>query len=270
VVALGSMNAAGTPGFTNGQVVCTSANLRDRGEGAWHLLDYNGDGRDDLFLSGAIGQGWSVYLSNGAGFDPAQNPIAGLSPAIPSYNGKNDQVQLADLNGDGLTDILYPRAGALQSRLMERQGAGFGWGAERSLAVDETSLGNIDFGCDDIFDNNVTCTRTISGVPTSKTGFMQMADFNGDAASDVMIHVSTRVVRYMAGTPGCEFRPQLHRAASQNGGSRWASLPYELEPGSAASSASPPRLPCLRVLVMRSRRPTICTHSWSRNWVRRR
>jgi RHS repeat-associated protein len=237
VVALGSLNAAGTPGFTNGQVVCTSANLRDRGEGAWHLLDYNGDGRDDLFLSGAVGQGWSVYLSNGAGFDPEQNPIAGLSPAIPSYNGKNDQVQLADLNGDGLTDIVYPSGGALRARLMERLSAGFGWGNERMIVIDEATLGPVGEGCDDLFNPDVRCTRTISGAPTPSTGFNQMADFNGDAASDLLIQVSTRIERQDFTLPGCNMVPMGRPSGPGAAQAAPGPLPYIAQ---APSDQDPP------------------------------
>jgi RHS repeat-associated protein len=220
VVALGSMNGAGTPGFTNGQVVCTPVNIRDRGEGAWHLLDYNGDGRDDLFLSTATNQGWRVYLSNGQGFDPAQNPIAGLSPQIPSYDGKLDQVQLADLNGDGLTDVVYPRAGALRARIMERFSGGFGWGAERVVAIDDASLGPIASDCDSGGSTEVQCSRTIGGAPTPKTGFAQMADFNGDAASDLMIQVTDQIIRRQYGTPEC------------------GQIPVRTEPVEIASTAS--------------------------------
>jgi RHS repeat-associated protein len=221
VTTLSVMDGAGQPGFAGGSNLCLPAAITERGEGSWHLLDYNGDGRDDLFVSGVTGQGWRVYASNGSGFDSSQNLIAGLSSIIPSYANKNDQVQLADLNGDGLTDVVYPSGGALRARTMERQGATFGWGAEKTIAVNEASLGSIGSGCDG-FDPNVTCTRTASGVPTPKTSFMQMTDFNGDAASDLMIQVNTHIETYRAGMPGCNIQPQRAAAPAE-----WTIPPYQ-------------------------------------------
>ncbi|WP_448245172.1 FG-GAP-like repeat-containing protein [Pseudoxanthomonas mexicana] len=257
-VSLGGLDAQGRATFTKAQEFSLGFFLHTRGDGGWHLLDYDGDGRDDLFVSGPNGQGWRVFRSLGGEsatiLDLNQNLIAGLSPAIPSYAGKNDQVQLADLNGDGLTDIIYPRDGAMRSRLMERQGAAWGWGAERVIAIDEASLGSIGFGCDGGFGSNVTCTRTIAGVPTPKTGFSQVADFNGDAASDLLIRVDTRIEQYLAGTPGCPFLPEqltsTSSASSTEGGSPYRILPYmpEPDPMEPALLVAEPGGPCWEII----------------------
>jgi hypothetical protein len=183
-----------------------------------------------------------VYASNGSGFDSSQNLIAGLSSIIPSYPGKNDQVQLADINGDGLTDVVYPNGGALRARVMERQGANFGWGAEKTIAVDEASMGSIGIGCDG-FDPYTTCTRTVSGSLTSKTGFMQTTDFNGDAASDLLIQVNTHIERYLAGYPGCEYIPQRRAPVGE-----WTVPPYAASVAEeVASKVAPPNDPCWEV-----------------------
>lgn len=233
-VSLGGLDAQGRTTFTKTQEFSLGFFLHTRGDGGWHLLDYDGDGRDDLFVSGPDGQGWRVFRSLGGDsatiIDLSQNLIAGLSPAIPSYPGTNDQVQLADLNGDGLTDIVYPRDGAMLSRLMERQGAGWGWGGERVVAINEASLGSLNPECDDA-SGNVSCTRTIAGVPTPKTGFLQVADFNGDAASDLLIRVNTRIERYLGG-PGCNQLAQSRGASTAEvgqGASSYRILPYALE-----------------------------------------
>ncbi len=233
ISALSILDGSGHPAYGGGGYVCLPALINARGEGSWHLLDYNGDGRDDLFVSGPDWQGWRVYPSNGSGFDSNQNLIAGLSSIIPSYPGKNDQVQLADVNGDGLTDVIYPNGGALRVRTMERQGATFGWGGERTIAVDEASLGSIGAGCDG-FNPDTTCTRTISGVPTPKTSFQQLADFNGDAASDIIIQVNTRIERYLGGTPGCDVIPQRPAPIPE-----WSIPPYE--PGTGESETTSKR-----------------------------
>lgn len=153
---------------------------------------------------------------------------------MPSLDGKNDQVQLADVNGDGLTDIVYPSSGALRTRLMQRQSGGFGWGAERLVAIDQASLGSMPTECDHY---NVECTREIAGAPTPKTGFLQMADFNGDAASDLLIQVKTTIVTTHYGTPGCPIEPLVPAAgplaASDDGA--WVVLPYTEQTGGGPS-----------------------------------
>jgi RHS repeat-associated protein len=251
-VATGSLDAAGVPKFSNTPKLQFLA-FHQRGDGGWHLFDYNGDGLDDLFVGGDEGSAWRVYPSNGITFDKNQNLIANLSPAIPILNGKNDQPQLADLNGDGLTDIVYPRAGALRARIMERQGAAFGWGAERNIAINEASLGSIGDGCDGGWgDPYTTCTRTIAGAPTPKTNFMQVADFNGDAASDFLIRVDTRIERYLAGYPGCEYIPQVARSGDNQAnaeGPQWSTLPYvsEPDPEQMSMAAAGPGDPCWEI-----------------------
>ncbi len=206
-VLYGTLDGNGMPTFTQSAPICTPDELMTgRGEGSWHLLDYNGDGLDDLFVSSQIGTGWRVYLSQGrAGnmnFIPS-NVIAALSPIIPSVNTPNDQVQLADLNGDGLTDIVYPSNFSLKARLMERQGGTFGWGAERSLILDATTLPPRDPRCG--YGNGFRCNRTMAGA--TQTGFMQRADFNGDASSDLLIYVNEHIEQ-IPGNPARCF-PQL-------------------------------------------------------------
>ncbi len=187
VTALSVLDGANRPAFGGGGNLCLPAAITTRGEGSWHLLDYNGDGRDDLFVSGPTGQGWRVYPSNGFGFDSSQNLIAGLSSIIPSMAAKKDQVQLADLNGDGLTDVIYPSNGAMRLRTMERQGGTFGWGAERTIAIDESTMGWTHPFCTE---PGYYCSYTIAGTPTKETGFNQLSDFNGDSASDLLIDIS--------------------------------------------------------------------------------
>ena len=215
VSALGTLNGAGQPTFGNVVFNCVTANITSRGDGAWHLFDYNGDGLDDLFVSSATNAGWRVHPSNGTHFDMSTNLIAGLSPAIPSVDSDKSQVQLADLNGDGLTDIVYPRSGGMKTRLMERLSGAFAWGAERSVVVDESTLVPPALGCDDPFNQDVrNCQTSISGMPTTKTGFMQMTDLNGDAASDLLIRITTQADVW-TNYPGCirEIFPEALRAS---------------------------------------------------------
>jgi RHS repeat-associated protein len=128
-------------------------------------------------------------------FDDTNNLIAGLSPAIPSVDTPEDQVQLADLNGDGLIDIVYPTVAGLRVRLMERQSGGFGWGSERQIQLDTSTTPLTDPKCSD---PNYFCSIYFTGAPSPKTSFMQLADFNGDASSDLLMGVIEDVM-YVGG-----------------------------------------------------------------------
>lgn len=219
LVLFAIQDSAGMPSYTQSAPICTPAELMTgRGDGSWHLLDYDGDGRDDLLVSGPAGTGWRIYPSQGragnANFDTSRNLLASLSPAIPSSDSPGDQVQLADLNGDGLIDILYPSGGVLKARIMERGASGFGWGAERTVTVDMSTLGSMPPACG--FGGGATCTRTLSGAPSNKTGYMQLADFNGDAASDVLLG-ETQVVTQYTGAPGCQPQPQIAAGGARAG-----------------------------------------------------
>ena len=212
VTMVSSFNASGTPAYPATQYNCVPAKIYDRGDGTWHLFDYDGDGRDDLFVSSANGQGWKVHPSTGTGFNMSSNLVAALSPIVPSSDNKDLQVQIADLNGDGLTDIIYPGtvANSMRARLMERQGSGFGWGTERTFSYDETAILQ-QYGCIVTFPPGPDpytpqCEWWVSGMPTSKTGFTQLADFNGDAASDLLMRLTVRV-RTWTGYPGCIMEP---------------------------------------------------------------
>ncbi|MDO5610583.1 MAG: toxin TcdB middle/N-terminal domain-containing protein, partial [Pseudomonadota bacterium] len=241
---------ADSPTLGNPVFNCVPANIVNRGEGAWHLFDYDGDGRDDLFVSRGTNLGWQVHPSAGAWFDMSANLIAGLSPAIPSVDSADSQVHLADLNGDGLVDVIYPRGGTLRARLMERQGSGFGWGAERTVQVDEASLGPIAPDCD-VFPSPSPvpsiCSRQISGIPTPKTGFMQMADFNGDAASDVLLRITSEIKRW-TGWPGCPIEiidnaSGLQQSTPQQPGPHYLTRYRDPNPAAIAANDSPPIQP---------------------------
>lgn len=235
--AIGSTGSGGSPAFINAGSITIPSFLGSLfGEGFWHLLDYNGDGRDDLLLNDYMAGTWKLFLSNGNGFDSGQNQIANL--AIPSTLSKDDQLQVVDLNGDGLTDIVYPRNGALYARLMERSGGVYAWGTERGIVMNTASLGPIAQDCDN---GSTTCSRTISGIPTAKTSFLQLADFNGDAASDLLIRVNTQIRRYLGGTPGCSIIP-LNR--SNQTVPEWEILPYVPESGENLQATAAQHDPC--------------------------
>ncbi|RMH88121.1 hypothetical protein EBB59_12165 [Lysobacter pythonis] len=248
IVLYGTLGAGGTLSYQDSSPICTPAELMSaRGHGSWKLLDYDGDGRDDLLVSDVQGQPWRVYRSQGragnANFIPT-NVIAGLTPAIPSYDGPSDQLQLADLNGDGLSDVVYPRDGGLKARLMERGPQGFGWGAERMVDVGRLSALN-DPVC---LDPNTQCFGGMISTPVTQTGFVQKADFNGDSASDLMMGTRIDVRRYRQGMPGCNVLPlSPGRAPRPLGGSAgtgvtWLGYLSEAARAAASGARSPQAL----------------------------
>ena len=204
-VAFSSLASGNQQTFHNSwKRFCTAAELLpERGDGAWHLVDYNGDGRDDLMISGPTGQGWRIHPSLGRDghaskvFDDGQNLLAGLSPALVSDQARDRQPQLADLNGDGLLDVIYPNGSQLAARLMERQGAGFSFGSARAIVLQGASL-----TCGG---PNTTCTYWFE--PTSFLGVSQLFDLNGDGSSDVLVQVNKNVTRRPL--PDCQPEPGL-------------------------------------------------------------
>jgi RHS repeat-associated protein len=97
--------------------VCTQHDTPDVGRW-WGLIDYDGDGRDDLLLaerhsSGNPAARWKIHPSIGRGFAPAvdlltaagQPPI--IIPVVPEGASGAGAGQLSDFNGDGLADFMY-------------------------------------------------------------------------------------------------------------------------------------------------------------------
>lgn len=229
--------------------------MTGRGEGSWHLFDYNGDGKDDLFVSSQVGTGWILHPSQGragsGNFDTSRNLLASPSPVIiPSYATPDDQAQMADLNGDGLIDVVYPTNTGLRARIMERQGATFGWGAERQVQLDYNTLPPpTQPRCSQ---PDYECFQYMAGSPSTKTGFMQLADFNGDASSDLLMGITTDILY----TGNCG--PKPIQAPADPDPSRYA---FENQHQRADASVLPPCPPEVELtnpyaLIVRSITPT--------------
>ncbi|MCB1601079.1 MAG: VCBS repeat-containing protein [Xanthomonadales bacterium] len=93
----------------------------------WQLLDYDGDGRDDLLIAEAQGQGgnparWRVRPAIGRmGFDTSRDLLneTGVTLNVSDVAAP----EIADFNGDGLPDILsISNAGVTSIRYLERVG----------------------------------------------------------------------------------------------------------------------------------------------------
>jgi RHS repeat-associated protein len=170
-VAFSRVDPSGKPFFHLIGSICAPAELvGDPGDSSWFLFDYDGDGKEDLFISGT--SRWLGYRSKGTTgthpFAATQDLLAELSPVIPRAASIDLNPQLSDLNGDGLFDLLYFSNGTFKARIMERGGTwGFRWGGER--AVQLTGM-----------------TAAAVGA-YQKNNYQQLNDFNGDARSDVLV-----------------------------------------------------------------------------------
>ena len=171
------LNASGNPTLQNaGTVFCAPNGLYwNPQDYSWFLLDYDGDGRDDYFQR--TDTNWIAYRATGnqaQPFDTSVNMLAELAVPIPSGADKYSEPQQADVNGDGLADLVYPSNGSLVMRIMERGGSyGFRWGAPRAVSLhgDGCTTGNC---------------YVVSGL-YRKGNYLQLNDFNGDARSDLLV-----------------------------------------------------------------------------------
>ncbi|WP_444936016.1 FG-GAP-like repeat-containing protein [Microbulbifer sp. JMSA004] len=141
---------------------------------AIRILDYNGDGRQDLAIYnsrsayGLSAEKWHVFLSrySGSKWQLSSNPIStGL--------GDKDAI-FADFNGDGLSDyISAASSGKITVRILESYGAAI------------TSDNYYKFSnSPDYYTLNVD--GTISGSPDKRVP-NSLGDFNGDGAIDLLI-----------------------------------------------------------------------------------
>ncbi len=173
------LDANGSPTLQNaGMVFCAPNGLYwSPQDYSWFLLDYDGDGRDDYFQR--TDTAWIGYRATGNAaqpFDTTVNLLAGLTQPIPSGADKFSEPQQADLNGDGLTDLVYPSGGGLVARIMERGGSyGFRWGAPRTVSLSAD-------GC------TTSPCFAVTGL-YRKNNYLQLNDFNADARSDLIVNV---------------------------------------------------------------------------------
>lgn len=147
----GGLDGAGNLRYDRGGQLhaCSLRPYSESLDDAWFLVDYNGDGRDDLMVAGNNGgtTRWRVYPSRGRVngqqvFDQtidllsdcaAGNPDA--TGCVPLPGSNETLAQLADVNGDGLPDVLYATTASsseydvLKVKLMERDGAGYRFSA---------------------------------------------------------------------------------------------------------------------------------------------
>ncbi len=147
----GGLDGAGNLRYDRGGQLhaCSLRPYSESLDDAWFLVDYNGDGRDDLMIAGNNGGTirWRVYPSRGRvsgqqvfnqSIDLLSDCAGGSTDAagcVPLPGSNETLAQLADVNGDGLPDVLYATTASsseydvLKVKLMERDGAGYRFSA---------------------------------------------------------------------------------------------------------------------------------------------
>ncbi|PZF75903.1 hypothetical protein DK847_14700, partial [Aestuariivirga litoralis] len=156
------------------------------------IADFNGDGRSDALIHKEKTTSYRIYLSTGAGL-AAQTP----------FNLPKDATRqtLGDVNGDGLSDMIYSASGSIV--VLFSNGTSVGGAAVQSI----TGASGFRSADDEEWENGPDGSREITGVGSGDRfgtgslasssqytpekvdlfGFTQfkMGDFNGDGRVDL-------------------------------------------------------------------------------------
>ena len=197
--------ANGHSGFGVASVTSLIAPSGDEIDNKWHLLDYNADGRQDLLKQD--GTVWNVYLAESGNSGFSSTPIStGLSEDAGA------DFQVTDINGDGLSDLLYP-SGGLAVRFLERQADGFAF---------STNLVAIDLPGDPAEIPGVTTPPNFSYIAYRfhEGGDVDVRthDINGDGVADLML--KTDVYRLEIPQPDAALKPYQFISSGRNSTSR--------------------------------------------------
>lgn len=123
----------------------------------FQMADFNGDGLADLVYESNGDRRIHVLLSDGARFLPDETSLR-----VGAYARSSGGFRVADVNGDGLPDLIYDTGGSLSKDViyvMFRKKTGDG------------------------FEDPKACGRRTAEYQASSSGF-RMADVNGDGLAD--------------------------------------------------------------------------------------
>lgn len=176
-------NGSGFTASTNWALPVDSTFAANCGSVAWVsyiFADLNGDGLPDYILNckGLIND---VFLNNGSGWATAQSTTWAIptDPTFAANCGGTFQLSLADVNGDGLTDVVFGCAGSLSETFLNN-GSGYTKDTTWQLPVDSTFGGNcggapiqyyfLDLTGSDVADYILSCSGLINDVYLSNAG----------------------------------------------------------------------------------------------------
>ena len=205
-------------GGTNASPVWAFTTQRLAGGPVVPVLDFNGDGKQDVFLYDPVAGGAYAGLSNGTG---------GFSYVFNFFTPGFDTIRYGDFNGDGKSDLIAYNSTTALGYVLLGSGSGtfssavsmyWGPGFTKVAAGDLNGDGLTDFVLYRPTDG--TCYTAISnGDGTFRYqytlvsgGFTHMlvADFSGDGKADVFFYRSADARAYLGignGTGGFTFSP---------------------------------------------------------------
>lgn len=139
----------------------------------WALIDFNGNGRSDLFTTEYVSDGnyeIKVYPSIYSGCFSSTSLVSGISTS------SHETARPQDYNGDGLPDLLHKADGFWKLRLMQRTGdtpTGYKWGDAINISFTDLPAVPSSDASNDYREEFVMKK-------------LRVADFNGDGKTDLV------------------------------------------------------------------------------------
>jgi RHS repeat-associated protein len=180
-VSFGSSSGFGTPVSTG---IPSSASQVIPG-------DLLGNGKDGILA--AVGSTWYYYTWNGSAFTDASTGLA--------YDSTAAQYMLADVNGDGLPDLIASyftarSGGGYNFQVNERLNTGNGTSVSFGSAVDAYSTGGALLVAAQLASNSDNAGGTLATL-----GPLRKFDFNGDGRDDLSMQLTTSSSPTCGGPP---------------------------------------------------------------------
>ncbi|HFC29528.1 MAG TPA: hypothetical protein ENJ44_00625, partial [Oceanospirillales bacterium] len=170
--------ADGANGFSVTVSTALSAPTGSLVRNKWHLIDYNADGRTDLIKQS--GGYWKVYLAKAGtnGFYTSENEVINTWIATSSTT----DFQVIDVNGDGLSDLVYEQDNALKVRFLEKSGSSYAFASADVLLKLPDSISNLDGVAqpDGIIE-------IVYSFKTKGSLNLRSHDVNGDGVADLIL-----------------------------------------------------------------------------------
>jgi len=187
-VDLSRPTAAGGLGFDAGHIIVSGEPSEFSNENGWALIDFDGDGKDDVLVANLTTHKWNVYrsLGNGTFAAPIEAIAADGDGTITVDHCYNDSL-IADFNGDGLPDLITfesnsssdctvsPPTAAMYVRFLQpKPGGGYQYSARTSLKFTGPFGGS--------------CVIGSFGAPPSQSQ-PQAFDLDGDGWADLRMQL---------------------------------------------------------------------------------